>query len=121
MSTLQEQSQMFLNSLDPDSRAMIYQSIQEMAQLLNAEASAIVFNRSDVEKPEPWNLVIRITSGILQIEAEASGKDFVETLAEVKQKVIQTILEIQSHSESPQERSRKVDILANESFRYTLH
>jgi hypothetical protein len=100
---------------------MIYQSIQEMAQLLNADASAIIFNRSDSEKTEPWNLVIRVTSGLLQIEAEASGKEFGETLAELKQKIIQTILEIQSQNESPQERSRRVDIMANESFRYILH
>jgi hypothetical protein len=100
---------------------MVYQSIQELAQILNADASAIIFNKPSPEDEKNWHLVIRLMSGGLQIEAEAQGDDFRETLMDLKQKMIHTIVEIQSMSESPQERSRKVDLMANESFRYTLH
>jgi hypothetical protein len=100
---------------------MIYQSIQELAQVLNADASAFVFNKTNPEDQNNWHLVIHLSSGDLKIEAEANGEDFRETLLDLKQKMIQTIIEIQSMNESHQERSRKVDIMANESYKYTLH
>lgn len=121
MNTAQEQSQRFLNSLDPDSRSMIYQSIQELAQLLNAEASALIYNRISDDEENTWSLVMRLTSGELQIEAESTGPDFSQTLQNLKQKMILTILEVHSQNESPQERSKKVALMANEGFRYTLH
>lgn len=119
-----QQTNQLLEALDAESRALVYQSIQELASLVSEDTTALVYSKDPGqlgESPSEWNLVIRLSNEEMQIESEAEGASFHEALMDAKGKMIHTLLDIQSQMESSQERSKTVDMMAHEGYRYLLH
>ena len=125
-----------LDQLDPESRALVYQSIQSLSTLVAPESVALVYAKNSphgkgsellphpipkLNDQEPWHLVIRITGEALQIEAEGENLDFVSALKQAEERMRSALIEINSETESASERSQKVDLMANESYRFNLH
>lgn len=105
-----------------DEKAQIYQNIQDFSPLLGKDSKVLVYSHSyPKNENETWTIHFQIESPLYKIEAQGANVLFYKALHEAKEKIVRSLIEIQGQLESQTERSQKVDIMANESFKYNLH
>lgn len=114
MSHSQENQKLSLiDILDAESRAYVYQVVQELAPHVSADSTVLVYSKDtfiDRETlPASWNLIIRVNNPKFQIEAHGQSIDFRDSLQIAKDSMIDTLIEISSQNETPSERSQRVD------------
>lgn len=111
--SLENQKLSLIDILDSESRAYVYQTVQELAPFVNADSTVLVYSKDtfiDRETiPETWSLIIRVSHPDLQIEAHGRAEDFRDALQVAKESMIDTLIEMRSQKETPGDRSQVID------------
>lgn len=114
MSHSQENQKLSLiDILDAESRAYVYQIVQELSPFVSTESNVLVYSNDTFldrdSRPDRWSLIIRVTNPEFKLEAHGISQDFRAALVLAKDSLIDTLIEIRSQNETSSERSQKVD------------